>query len=285
MRVNNEIIIPVQDSAHPLQRVSYGVEGQSAASPIVTVSDANSGEVLKKIPITSDSTIQADIDALQTAVNNLNTSLGNLTGTVNGMKPYTDRTRDYWMNCKYCPNLNDLWVSGLFWWEPKTVGLPEANTWGLGLCVSNQSSNTDSNWTFQLARPNNDINYIYTRQSINTGGWTTWRKICESDSGWQTFSSGGWTGGYRKVNHFVHLTVQSASTTSSGWIVCPYILPAGYRPSMFSGRDNVQGVAYGNDVIGNNICRWYIGTDGKIQVAHYGGANTWVDFTATYYAG
>lgn len=105
------------------------------------------------------------------------------------------------------------------------------------------------------------------------------------DSGWQTFSSGGWTGGFRKVGKFVHLSVQSAATSSSGWITCPYTLPAGYRPSMFGGRNNVQGAAYGNDVVGNNICRWYVETSGKIMVAHYGGVNTWVDFSCVYFAG
>ena len=54
---------------------------------------------------------------------------------------------------------------------------------------------------------------------------------------------------------------------------------------MFGGRDNVQGAAYGNDVIGNNISRWYVSTSGKIMVAHYGGANAWVDFSCVYFAG
>ena len=129
---------------------------------------------------------------------------------------------------------------------------------------------------------------------VFTGGWADGGYMSNDqlrsyfsigDSGWQTFSSGGWTGGFRKVGKFVHLSVQSASTTSSGWITCPYTMPSGYRPSMFGGRDNVQGAAYGNDVIGNNIARWYVGTNGKIMVAHYGGANTWVDFSCVYFAG
>lgn len=129
---------------------------------------------------------------------------------------------------------------------------------------------------------------------VFTGGWADGGYMSNDqlrtyfsigDSGWQTFSSGGWTGGYRKVGKFVHLSVQSASTTSSGWITCPYTMPSGYRPSMPGGRDRVQGAAYSNDATGNNIARWYVGTNGKIMVAHYGGANTWVDFSCVYFAG
>lgn len=188
--------------------------------------------------------------------------------------------------CPASNSLNDIKDSRLFWWQPSTTGIPVSGTWGVGISLSNATEAAGGTWCMQLGITTGSDHDVWLRKSINNGAWTSWGKAGEpSDSGWKTFSSGGWTGGYRKVGKFVHLSVQSANTTSSGWITCPVTLPAGYRPSMFSGRDNVQGAAYGNDVVGNNICRWYVSTSGQIMVAHYGGANTWVDFSTVYYAG
>lgn len=182
-------------------------------------------------------------------------------------------------------NLNDLKRAGLFWWQPSTAGIPASGTWGVGISLSNATEASGGTWAIQIGATTQDTSALWMRKSINNGAWTAWKQVGHSDSGWNTFSSGGWNGGYRKVDQFVHLTVQSANTTSSGWITCPVTLPAGYRPSMFSGRDCVQGAAYGNDIVGNNVSRWWVGTNGQIMVAHYGGVNTWVDFTTTYYAG
>lgn len=182
-------------------------------------------------------------------------------------------------------NLNNIKRSGIFWWEPATTGIPAASTWGVGLSISNAFEASGGNWTIQLGSTTQDTSALWMRKSINNGAWTSWKQVGHTDSGWNTFNSGGWTGGYRKINNIVYLVVQSATTASSSWITCPVVLPAGYRPVLPSGKDHLSGAAYGNDVIANNISRWWVSTNGQIMVAHYGGANTYVEFNCAFFAG
>ncbi|WP_251158086.1 carbohydrate binding domain-containing protein [Caniella muris] len=82
-----------------------------------------------------------------------------------------------WYQTKFASNLNALWNSGLFCWSPTTVGIPETNTYGMGICISNQQADSSSNWAYQFAKTTADTGTVWVRQSINTGGWTAWRAI------------------------------------------------------------------------------------------------------------
>ncbi|MEY8436159.1 pyocin knob domain-containing protein [Atopobiaceae bacterium 24-176] len=82
-----------------------------------------------------------------------------------------------WYQTRTSSNLNALWHPGLFAWTPSTVGIPEANSYGMGICISNQQADSASNWAYQFAKTTADTGTVWVRQSINTGGWTAWRAV------------------------------------------------------------------------------------------------------------
>lgn len=150
-----------------------------------------------------------------------------------------------WYQTKFASNLNALWNSGLFYWTPTTVGIPEANTYGMGICISNQQVNSASNWTYQFAKTTVDTSRLWVRQSINTGGWTTWKLVgdAQSDTGWRKLAGTydtpvghDGTNGlyYRKTGPMVTVYVNGGgdwgpAITTGGTVIGT--LPTGYRPN------------------------------------------------------
>lgn len=74
-------------------------------------------------------------------------------------------------------NLNNIKRSQIFWWQPSTIGIPQANTWGVGLSLSNALTASSSTWCMQLGMCTNDDGKIWVRQSINNGAWTAWKQV------------------------------------------------------------------------------------------------------------
>ena len=74
-------------------------------------------------------------------------------------------------------NLNDIKRSGIFLWQPSTIGIPQANTWGVGLSLSNALTASSNTWCMQLGMCTNDDGKIWVRQSINNGAWTAWKQV------------------------------------------------------------------------------------------------------------
>lgn len=228
MRVDNEVIVPVRDPSHPLQRVRFTVEGGGSANPVVVVSDANTDEEIKRIPIVSDESIEADISALE--------------NRVTAIEPYSNCVKNDWYIARYVSNLNSFWHPGLFNWRPDTVGLPVSGTYGMGICIANTREDTEGNWAYQIGKTTVDTSEVWVRQSINTGGWTAWRKIGQHDTGWlklagtyDTPVGHDGTNGlyYRKTGSMVTVLINAGSSwgptaTTSGVLLGT--LPVGYRP-------------------------------------------------------
>lgn len=74
-------------------------------------------------------------------------------------------------------NLNDIKRSQIFWWKPSTIGIPKANTWGVGLSLSNALTASSATWCMQLGMCTNNDGKIWVRQSINNIPWTAWKQV------------------------------------------------------------------------------------------------------------
>lgn len=150
-----------------------------------------------------------------------------------------------WYTAKMVSNLNALWKSCLFAWDTSTVGIPEANGYGMGICISNQREDSSGNWTYQFAKTTGDTSRLWVRQSINTGGWTTWKLVgdAQSDTGWRKLAGTyntpvghDGTNGlyYRKTGPMVTVYVNGGgdwgpAITTGGTVIGT--LPTGYRPN------------------------------------------------------
>ena len=84
-----------------------------------------------------------------------------------------------WETANLAPgdNLNSIKRSGIFRWQPSTIGIPQANTWGVGLSLSNALTASSVTWCMQLGMCTNDDGKIWVRQSINNGAWTAWKQV------------------------------------------------------------------------------------------------------------
>lgn len=194
-----------------------------------------------------------------------------------------------WYQTKFASNLNALWNSGLFYWNPTTVGIPEANTYGMGICISNQQVDSASNWTYQFAKTTYDNSRLWVRQSINTGGWTAWKLVgdAQSDTGWKKLA-GTYntpvghdnTNGvyYRKTGPMVTVYVNGGSTwgpriTNAGVVLGT--LPSGYRPNCL--------MNYPLGFKGAETYRLEIFPNGQIKgVLQTGSANIYYTATAVF---
>lgn len=74
-------------------------------------------------------------------------------------------------------NLNNIKRSQIFWWQPSTTGIPAANTWGVGISLSNATGASSGTWCMQLGMCTNNDGKIWVRQSINNGAWTAWKQV------------------------------------------------------------------------------------------------------------
>lgn len=74
-------------------------------------------------------------------------------------------------------NLNNIKRSQIFWWQPSTTGIPAANTWGVGLSLSNTLTASSGTWCMQLGMCTNNDGKLWVRQSINNGAWTAWKQV------------------------------------------------------------------------------------------------------------
>lgn len=149
---------------------------------------------------------------------------------------------DGWYTAIMATNLNALWHPCLFAWNPDTVGIPVSGTWGMGICIANARADTTGNWAYQLAKTTSDTGEVWVRQSINTGGWTSWRRAGWDDTGWRKLAGTydtpvghDGTNGlyYRKTGQTVTVYVNGGATwgpsiTTAGTVLGT--LPAGYRP-------------------------------------------------------
>lgn len=147
-----------------------------------------------------------------------------------------------WYVAKRVTNLNALWKPCLFTWGANTVGIPVANSWGMGICIANARTDTAGNWAYQLAKTTSDTGEVWVRQSINAGGWTAWRRAGWDDTGWRKLAGTydtpvghDGTNGlyYRKTGQTVTVYVNGGGTwgpsiTTAGTVLGT--LPAGYRP-------------------------------------------------------
>lgn len=148
-----------------------------------------------------------------------------------------------WYIAKRVANLNALWHSCLFNWDVNTVGIPVANSYGMGICVTQTRADTAGNWAYQIAKTTVDTGEIWVRQSINTGGWTAWRRAGWDDTGWRKLAGTydtpvghEGTNGlyYRKTGQMVSVYINGGGTwgpaiTTAGVVLGT--LPAGYRPN------------------------------------------------------
>ena len=84
-----------------------------------------------------------------------------------------------WETAHWAPNnnLNDIRRSGIFLWQPSTTGIPKANTWGVGLSLSNTLTASSGTWCMQLGMCTNNDGKLWVRQSINNGAWTAWKQV------------------------------------------------------------------------------------------------------------
>lgn len=84
-----------------------------------------------------------------------------------------------WETANWAPsdNLNNIKRSGIFLWQPDTTGIPQANTWGVGLSLSNTLTASSGTWCMQLGMCTNNDGKIWVRQSINNGSWTAWKQV------------------------------------------------------------------------------------------------------------
>lgn len=147
-----------------------------------------------------------------------------------------------WYVAKRVSNLNALWKPCQFTWDTNTVGIPVANSYGMGICIANARTDTAGNWACQLAKTTSDTGEVWVRQSINTGGWTSWRRAGWDDTGWRKLAGTydtpvGHDGAnglyYRKTGQTVTVYVNGGgewgpSITTAGTVLGT--LPAGYRP-------------------------------------------------------
>ena len=147
-----------------------------------------------------------------------------------------------WYVAKRVSNLNALWKPCQFTWDTNTVGIPVANSYGMGICIANARTDTAGNWACQLAKTTSDTGEVWVRQSINTGGWTSWRRAGWDDTGWRKLAGTydtpvGHDGAnglyYRKTGQTVTVYVSGGgewgpSITTAGTVLGT--LPAGYRP-------------------------------------------------------
>lgn len=148
-----------------------------------------------------------------------------------------------WYVAKRVANLNALWHSCLFTWDTGTVGIPVANSYGMGMCITQTRADTTGNWAYQIAKTTVDTGEIWVRQSINTGGWTAWRRAGWDDTGWRKLAGTydtpvghEGTNGlyYRKTGQTVSVYINGGGTwgpaiTTAGTVLGT--LPAGYRPN------------------------------------------------------
>lgn len=148
-----------------------------------------------------------------------------------------------WYVAKRVTNLNALWHPCLFNWTPDTVGIPVANSYGMGMCIANTRADTAGNWAYQVAKTTVDTGEVWVRQSINTGGWTAWRRAGWDDTGWRKLAGTydtpvghEGTNGlyYRKTGQTVSVYINGGGTwgpaiTTAGVVLGT--LPAGYRPN------------------------------------------------------
>ncbi len=84
-----------------------------------------------------------------------------------------------WETAHWAPsdNLNNIKRSGIFLWQPATTGIPQANTWGVGLSLSNTLTASSGTWCMQLGMATNNDGKLWVRQSINNGAWTAWKQV------------------------------------------------------------------------------------------------------------
>lgn len=150
---------------------------------------------------------------------------------------------DGWYTATRATNLNALWKPCLFSWGTNTVGIPVANSYGMGICIANARTDTAGKWAYQLAKTTSDTGEVWVRQSINAGGWTAWRRAGWDDTGWRKLAGTydtpvghDGTNGlyYRKTGQTVTVYVNGGGTwgpsiTTAGTVLGT--LPAGYRPN------------------------------------------------------